>query len=193
VEDGTPRAIDGKQLQVFLDGRWAWVRDEVRQQLHDYPLLRPVHNLPDEEYRARVTEQMRALSRTRGPKLLFPKDHGGEGEIGAAVTAFEMLALIDLSLLVKAGVHWGLFGGAIEHLGTRGHHERYLHQAMTMELPGCFGMTETGHGSDVQSIRTTAMTRTGRNSSSTRRMRTPARTTSATPPVTGAWPPSSPS
>ena len=31
-----------------------------------------------------------------------------------------------------------------------------LHAAMTMELPGCFAMTETGHGSDVQSIRTTA-------------------------------------
>src|SRR5438445_870823 len=27
---------------------------------------------------------------------------------------------------------------------------------MTMELPGCFAMTETGHGSDVQSIRTIA-------------------------------------
>ena len=27
---------------------------------------------------------------------------------------------------------------------------------MTLELPGCFAMTETGHGSDVQSLRTTA-------------------------------------
>ena len=27
---------------------------------------------------------------------------------------------------------------------------------MTLKLPGCFAMTETGHGSDVQSVRTTA-------------------------------------
>ena len=27
---------------------------------------------------------------------------------------------------------------------------------MSLELPGCFAMTETGHGSDVQSLRTTA-------------------------------------
>ncbi len=30
-----------------------------------------------------------------------------------------MLAHGDLSLLVKAGVHWGLFGGAVANLGTR--------------------------------------------------------------------------
>jgi acyl-CoA oxidase len=53
-------------------------------------------------------------------------------------------------------VQWGLFGGAITHLGTERHHKRYLDDVMSLELPGCFAMTETGHGSDVQSIRTTA-------------------------------------
>ena len=41
-------------------------------------------------------------------------------------------------------------------MGTGWHHERYLPSIMNLELPGCFAMTETGHGSDVQSIRTTA-------------------------------------
>jgi acyl-CoA oxidase len=66
------------------------------------------------------------------------------------------MAMVDLSLLVKMGVQWGLFGGVIRRLGTKRHHEKYLRAAMTIELPGCFAMTETGHGSDVQSIRTTA-------------------------------------
>ena len=47
---------------------------------------------------------------------------GGEGDIGASVAAFEMLAFGDLSLLVKAGVQFGLFGGAIAKLGTKRHH-----------------------------------------------------------------------
>ena len=72
------------------------------------------------------------------------------------MTAFETLAMGDLSLLVKCGVQFGLFGGAILHLGTEAHHERYLRDVATLELPGCFAMTETGHGSNVQALETTA-------------------------------------
>ncbi len=44
----------------------------------------------------------------------FRKEHGGTGNVGAAVTMIEMLAMSDLSLMVKAGVQWGLFGGAAQ-------------------------------------------------------------------------------
>src|SRR5262249_22007753 len=72
------------------------------------------------------------------------------------ITMIEMLAMSDLSLMVKAGVQWGLFGGAIENLGTERHHEAYVKKIINLELRGCFAMTETGHGSDVQSLETTA-------------------------------------
>ncbi len=75
---------------------------------------------------------------------------------GAAITMIEMLAMSDLSLMVKAGVQWGLFGGAVENLGTERHHEAYVKKIISLELRGCFAMTETGHGSDVQSLETTA-------------------------------------
>ena len=142
-------------LRMLLDGRWGWVRDEVRDTLRD-PLFAPVYGVPVEEHRERVLEQARALATTAGPRLLFPEEHGGGGEVGAAVTAFETQALGDLSLLVKTGVQWGLFGGAILHLGTKRHHDRYLRDVMNLDLIGAFAMTETGHGSDVQSLRTTA-------------------------------------
>ncbi|HEX4654347.1 MAG TPA: acyl-CoA dehydrogenase [Mycobacteriales bacterium] len=142
-------------LRRFLDGRWAWIRDDVRQLIQE-PLFTPVYGIDVEEHRSRVLEQAKALAESPGPRLLFPKELGGDGEIGAAVTAFETQAMGDLSLLVKTGVQWGLFGGAILHLGTQRHHERYLADVMSLRLPGCFAMTETGHGSDVQSIRTTA-------------------------------------
>jgi acyl-CoA oxidase len=67
-----------------------------------------------------------------------------------------MLAFGDLSLLVKCGVQFGLFGGAVLHLGTRKHHEAYLSDITALRLPGCFAMTETAHGSNVQQLATTA-------------------------------------
>jgi acyl-CoA oxidase len=153
------RAVDQtptvEALQSVLDGRWADVRNDVRETLRD-PLFAPRHDLTIDEQRDRVMEQARRIATTSAPKRLFPKSHGGEDNVGASVTAFETQAFGDLSLLVKGGVQWGLFGGAIRNLGTRAHHEKYLHDVMTLALPGCFAMTETGHGSDVQSVRTTA-------------------------------------
>ena len=90
------------------------------------------------------------------PRDGFKKEHGGNGDVGAAVTQIEMLAMSDLSLMVKAGVQWGLFGGAIENLGTERHHQAYVKKLIDLELLGCFAMTETGHGSDVQALETTA-------------------------------------
>jgi acyl-CoA oxidase len=148
--------VEIERLRRLIDGRWGAIREEVRGQIRESALLRRVHGLPVEAYRARVLEQARLVSQTRSARLFFPREYGGEEDMGGALTAFETIALVDLSLLVKIGVQYGLFGGVIRRLGTQRHHQRYLRAAMTMELPGCFAMTETGHGSDVQSIRTTA-------------------------------------
>jgi len=147
--------VEAGTLQRVLGGRWGWVREQVRDAMCD-PLFAPVFDLSIDQHRDRVLEQARAIALTPGPRFLFPKAYGGEQEVGAAVTAFETQAYGDLSLLVKGGVQWGLFGGAINHLGTEHHHHDYLPALMSLELLGCFAMTETGHGSDVQSIRTTA-------------------------------------
>ena len=86
----------------------------------------------------------------------FPKEYGGGGDIGASIAAFETLAFGDLSVLVKVGVQFGLFGGAILQLGTERHHDAYLADLITGKLMGCFAMTETGHGSNVQALGTVA-------------------------------------
>jgi acyl-CoA oxidase len=150
---GTP--IDAIALRRVLDGRWSDVRNAVRHDL-GAEWFEPVAGLSTEEHRARVTEQMRELAGYGHQRLGFEKDFGGGDDIGGSLTSFEMLGFADLSLMVKAGVQWGLFGGAVQALGNRTHHERYLPDIMTFDLPGCFAMTETGHGSDVQSLATTA-------------------------------------
>ncbi len=147
--------VDPHTLRHVLDGRWAQVRDEVRAQM-DELAFNPDPDLSTEEYRALTTDNLRLLANTGRPRQGFDPAYGGGGDVGGVVTAFAMLGYGDLSLLVKAGVQWGLFGGAVQVLGTSRHHDKYLKQIMDGELLGCFAMTETGHGSDVQHLRTTA-------------------------------------
>jgi acyl-CoA oxidase len=149
-----PHTVDPKALTEVLDGRWGHVRRDAREHLHDPDLL-PVYGETVQAARARVTRMAAKIAGSGQVTLGFPKEYGGEGDAGGSVTSIEMLAFTDLSLMVKAGVQWGLFGGAVQALGTERHHEAYLRDIMSFELPGCFAMTETGHGSDVQQLRTT--------------------------------------
>lgn len=119
-------------------------------------LFRPHYTPNTVIARTKVAEQMRIMAAFGAAADSFRKEHGGTGDVGAAITMIEMLAMSDLSLMVKAGVQWGLFGGAVENLGTERHHETYVPKIISLELRGCFAMTETGHGSDVQSLETTA-------------------------------------
>ncbi|MGH8860316.1 MAG: acyl-CoA dehydrogenase family protein, partial [Jatrophihabitantaceae bacterium] len=142
-------------LQAVLDGRWREVRERARDLARD-PRFAVTVAADTEQQRADVLTKLRALAGPQYSGLGFPSRYGGQDDVGGGVTAFEMLAFGDLSLLVKAGVQWGLFGGAILHLGTQTHHERYLADIVSADLLGCFAMTETGHGSDIANIRTTA-------------------------------------
>ncbi|MFE7418986.1 acyl-CoA dehydrogenase [Rhodococcus sp. NPDC057529] len=149
-------ATTADHLRSTLDGRWREVRERVRAELSGTPDFAP-HYTPDlDEARAKTLTQLRLLASNGYAAAGFAKDHGGTGDAGAAVTSIEMLAMSDLSLMVKAGVQWGLFGGAIENLGTARHHETYVKRLVDLDLLGCFAMTETGHGSDVQALETTA-------------------------------------
>ncbi len=144
------------QLRAFLDGPYASVRDEVREGLAR-PELAPAVGLTRDEHRQRVLDQMKRLAEERKSVARgFPEEYGGDNEVGAFVSGFETLGHGDLSLLVKVGVQFGLFGGAIHQLGSRRHHAAWLPGVISVDLPGCFAMTETGHGSNVQELGTTA-------------------------------------
>ncbi len=109
------------QLRSALDGRWAQVRQETREDLDAERFAPPSEELTIEQYRARVAEQVQLIAQTGHPARGFPPAVGGRGDLGGSVTAFEMLGHADLSVMVKAGVHWGLFGGAVANLGTERH------------------------------------------------------------------------
>ncbi|MFF1695403.1 acyl-CoA dehydrogenase [Streptomyces sp. NPDC058257] len=153
----TQPAIDVQALADLLDGEYAEVRSLVRANLTTYAdVLDEAEQLGFDEFRERVRELVVEMAATGQTGMGFPKEYGGGGDIGASIAAFETLAFGDLSVLVKVGVQFGLFGGAILHLGTERHHEAYLPRLITGELMGCFAMTETGHGSNVQALGTVA-------------------------------------
>ena len=51
-------------------------------------------------------------------------------------------------------MHFTLCGGTVAKLGTAKHHEAVLPHLDDLSWPGCFGMTELGHGSNVMGIET---------------------------------------
>lgn len=149
------RALLVENLRYTLDGRWRAVRDTVREQSNRSELL-PDPSRTLDEARSHTLGVVRELSQHGFASAGFASDHGGTGDVGASITSIEMLGYADLSLMVKAGVQWGLFGGAVENLGTARHHERYVTGIIDLDVLGCFAMTETGHGSNVQALETTA-------------------------------------
>ncbi len=150
-------APDPLLLTDYLDAPYPDVAAGVRSELAKHADILD-HELeePRDAFRQRVLETLRLLIETRQTGLGFPTAYGGGGDVGASIVAFQNLAYGDLSLLVKAGVHFGLFGGAILHLGSRHHHDAHLADVVAGRTLGCFAMTETGHGSNVQALETTA-------------------------------------
>jgi acyl-CoA oxidase len=155
----TPSPFDPTALAGFLDGEHADTRKRVRQLLSEPELALLAERgleMSREAYRAQVLAWCRRLAAEGIGALGLPREHGGGGDPAAFLAAFETIAHHDLSLLVKFGVQFGLFAGSLHRLGTERHHAAYLAAAGRLELPGCFAMTETGHGSNVADLETTA-------------------------------------
>jgi acyl-CoA oxidase len=147
--------IDTESLGRYLLGSWAEARLAARR-LTGLPEMRRVDGQSLDEHRATVFHQLELLVEHGGVHKAFPKSLGGEDDHGGNIAGFEELVTADPSLQIKSGVQWGLFGAAVLHLGTERHHKAFLPAIMSLEVPGAFAMTETGHGSDVAAIATTA-------------------------------------
>ena len=120
-------ASDVAALRRLLDGEHAEMRDRVREWL-SRPGNVAAADRPLDEYRDQVLAWAKELADEGQTATGFPVEYGGEGAVGRSIAAFETMAFGDLSLLVKVGVQFGLFGGAVLHLGTKRHHDKYLRE-----------------------------------------------------------------
>lgn len=155
AEEASEPRIDVAAVTDLLLGTWAETRRTAREMIKD-PAFWRIEGQPMPEHRERVLTQLHLLVEHGGSRRAMPERFGGQNDNGANLAGFEELVLADPSLQIKSGVQWGLFGSAIFQLGTEKHHEKWLPGVLDMSLPGAFAMTETGHGSDVAAIGTTA-------------------------------------
>ena len=151
-----PDAFDVPAVQALLDGRYADIKDRVRRLLQDPAFAYPAPDLPTDAYRDVVLEWTRLLADQGIGALAYPEYAGGEAHIAKFIAAFETLATHDLSLVVKFGVQFGLWGGSVNALGSEAQKRALLPGIGSLETPGAFAMTERGHGSNVRDLQTTA-------------------------------------
>ena len=153
--DSADLTVDVAALGDQLLGRWAEARRQSRRLMAD-PAFHRDPELGMHEHRERTLGQLQKLADSGSVLRAFPTHLGGQNDHGSNIASFEELLLGDPSMQIKAGVQWGLFGSAVLYLGTDRHHQELLPGIMSMAVPGAFAMTETGHGSDVSAVGTTA-------------------------------------
>jgi acyl-CoA oxidase len=149
-------AFDVLKMQAHLDGPWAALKTRTKKLITDEFFRVPTDLRDKDALRLKILQQCKALAEQGLGAYSFPEEFGGKNSPAGTTVIFEALAMGNLSLLIKFGVQFGLFGGAVYSLGTEYHHKTYLEALGTMTLAGCFAMTETGHGSNVRDLETTA-------------------------------------
>ena len=149
-------SFDLAAMSWLLDGEHATVRQKVRA-----ILSRPSFRYPDPTADIATQRELafrwcRELADEGIGLLAIPTEYGGQDDFAAFMAAFETIAFHDLGMTIKFTVQFGIWLGSVLLLGNAAQHRRYLRDIATFALPGCFAMTEIGHGSNVRELETVA-------------------------------------
>jgi acyl-CoA oxidase len=142
-------------LTQILDGSQAAIIKKVKSVI-SRPEFAYETSTDTDVYREKVYNWCKILAEEDLGNMAYPKIYGGGGNLAGYFAVMETLSYHDLSLVIKFGVQFGLWGMSIQSLGTEKHYIKYLKDIGSLRLPGCFAMTETNHGSNVKGLETTA-------------------------------------
>ncbi|CAI9089287.1 OLC1v1023839C2 [Oldenlandia corymbosa var. corymbosa] len=156
-------SFDVSLMRKLMDGHNIEDRDWLYNLILQSKLFNPKEKggktfvLPDYN---QTMEQQREMTMKRIEYLM---DHGvfrgwltakgPEAEL-RKFALLDVVGIFDHSLAIKIGVHFFLWGGAIQFFGTKRHHDKWLKDTENYVVKGCFAMTELGHGSNVRGIET---------------------------------------
>ncbi|KAK2982368.1 hypothetical protein RJ640_008962 [Escallonia rubra] len=152
-------AAKGKQLDVstqelteYMRGKHRDVQERVYEYFNSRPDLQTPIEISKDEHRELCMRQLLGLVREAG---IRPFRYVAEDPFKYFAIA-EAVGSVDMSLGIKMGVQYSLWGGSVINLGTKKHRDKYFEGIDNLEYPGCFAMTELHHGSNVQGLQTTA-------------------------------------
>ncbi|EFA78930.1 acyl-CoA oxidase [Heterostelium album PN500] len=159
VEDGTEnehplRSPDIDMLKHLLDGDFKRDRTQIRQLIQNSKSFEEIHlieSISPEVHRERTIQAVREVIDLSIVSVTDMKDNPEK-----FLSWFETVSICDLSVVLKFAVQYNLWGGTVLFLGTKKHHDKYLNDISNGKLLGVFGLTELGHGSNVQGLETTS-------------------------------------
>lgn len=144
--------VNTEQLSKYMRGKYRDVQQGVYDYFNSRPELQTPIEISKEEHRELCMRQMVGLVREAG---IRPFRYVAE-DPAKYFAIVEAVGSVDMSLGIKMGVQFSLWGGSVLNLGTKKHRDKYFDGIDSIEYPGCFAMTELHHGSNVQGIQTVA-------------------------------------
>lgn len=103
-----------------------------------------------------TTKQKKFLTTKKFIQLMKDLDSIGWSNHEQIDWYVEYISLTDPSLITLFGAHYVLFTGAIDKQAHDELREKYLQKARSLEILGCYCMTEIAHGSYIRGMQTIA-------------------------------------
>uniref|UniRef100_A0A7N0V5X5 Acyl-coenzyme A oxidase n=1 Tax=Kalanchoe fedtschenkoi TaxID=63787 RepID=A0A7N0V5X5_KALFE len=144
--------VDAGALSVYLRGKHKDVQEKVFEYFNSRPELQTPIEISKDEHRELCMRQLVGLVKEAGIRPFRYVSEDPEKYFAI----LEAVGSVDMSLGIKMGVQYSLWGGTVINLGTQKHKAKYFEGIDSMEYPGCFAMTELHHGSNVQGLQTVA-------------------------------------
>src|SRR5690606_23670103 len=117
----TVESFNVQRMTDFLDGSQAVTINKIKK-LISSPEFAFCTATDMSAYREKVLKWSKILAEAGLGSYAYPKAYGGKDDIESYFSIMETLSYHDLSLVIKFGVQFGLWGMSVMSLGTEKHH-----------------------------------------------------------------------